>query len=1254
MSVSANMQFNGTWSGRSNYQRGALVQYAPAGHNPSLWICIVNNISAPKACDPSNPLPDLPSNSNWRLLGLPSIQFQGVWLPSVGAGGKLYGANDLVFHDGSCYICTFASAGGFLSVKSPDEDSTNWAVFAAEGEKGVMGKLYFKECGEFQLKTLYMAANSPSIQASLVRYGGATWYCTKNTTGCEIPGTHDNWVRIAPKGDKGDRGIDGINGTSFVATGPWDMAKEYVAGQSVSFSDGCSYLAINSSTNVKPTAADHQGVWQLLAARGPADASFASVSQELRVDLTGLQANVVKLQSDTRSIPTLETNVAQLQLSVLPIAGLTTDVNRLRTDLETTTVTLRADLATSTMAVEARVADRVDALDAKAANQVAALADAVSTQVAALDAKMTNQVGALAATTTGQVAALDTKLTGQITTQVAALDSKVTHQMTEQSAAFNSVIQTLDTKVTALGAVASGQVTSLDVKLTGQIASQVTALESRLSERVSTLGSVVTDQTSVLATLGSTVAEQKVTQSATGERVLALETQTSGLGNQLSSLQTTFSTFKATPGPAGAKGDSGMGFTIASKIYKTAAELEASRPSPDEVAEGQFAIVNSASQSDPDYGRLYLWSGGQWTYTVDMSVVAAQGIQGPPGAASTVPGPQGPIGLPGLKGDTGAASTIPGPQGPMGPAGPAGANNWTPSVQDKTTTATVTLADGFLILGSVVTSLFLPQALDGTNTRSIQLRVKGELVRVMAEAGPACSQDAYGNPVSTLSKGYYTLLYDGTDSPATWAFLSNTNGSVDAPISGRVGQLTLRASTGMDVTEELPNAFSFRNALVWSSTSNYAMGDQVVYKGLGYTAKSDLASKNATPDVDRGAWAQAVPVSSSSLQSADAIAPLVGLFATSNGVTQMGNFQMSGSIAKFETPPPTSGLYEMYTNPSTGQVSAVTTQIDFPVYVVGARDNHLRAAPITGTFTVGLVFPEVSAKSRMLYFQAQNQPVNLYTTSTNALVLDTEGNAVKNLPPRSSWQLLWTPDTNSSEAAASGSWRVLGFSSPIPLSVSTNINILYNPVSNFKPGTIIPVSSTNAYSKTPWAALPTRWLEPASVSNIEYRLTQQSPSYPYLSVPEGVYVFNYKGPLAPVPSSSAATPASTVLITMLNIIGDNNLAVPNPTGTKLAIDNSSPLAQSSDSDGFLTSDGVWRSTSGSTTVCYTPAMPTNTATNPALPLAGQIGCTFMLRLKQRTYFTLGFAQPSGLMYSTNFSGGGPFASAIGISIYRIG
>jgi hypothetical protein len=53
-------------------------------------------------------------------------------------------------------------------------------------------------------------------------------------------------------------------------------------------------------------------------------------------------------------------------------------------------------------------------------------------------------------------------------------------------------------------------------------------------------------------------------------------------------------------------------------------------------------------------------------------IVLVGNLKGPPGEASTVPGPPGPPGVQGPAGVPGAASTVPGPPGEPGPPGPPG------------------------------------------------------------------------------------------------------------------------------------------------------------------------------------------------------------------------------------------------------------------------------------------------------------------------------------------------------------------------------------------------------------------------------------------------------------------------------------------------------------------------------------------------------------------------------------------------------
>ena len=73
----------------------------------------------------------------------------------------------------------------------------------------------------------------------------------------------------------------------------------------------------------------------------------------------------------------------------------------------------------------------------------------------------------------------------------------------------------------------------------------------------------------------------------------------------------------------------------------------------------------------------------------------AQGIQGPTGAASTVPGPTGASGesITGPTGATGADSTIPGPTGAAGDTGPAGSGDTGPTGPTGDTGATGATGD---------------------------------------------------------------------------------------------------------------------------------------------------------------------------------------------------------------------------------------------------------------------------------------------------------------------------------------------------------------------------------------------------------------------------------------------------------------------------------------------------------------------------------------------------------------------------------
>jgi hypothetical protein len=113
-------------------------------------------------------------------------------------------------------------------------------------------------------------------------------------------------------------------------------------------------------------------------------------------------------------------------------------------------------------------------------------------------------------------------------------------------------------------------------------------------------------------------------------------------------------------GPQGPQGPQGLGFDI-EKTFTSVAELEA-----DSVSDGKFGLV-AGDPNSADYGRLYLYSGGSWSFVTDMSVQGIQGPQGPQGQQ----GPQGLQGSQGIQGPAGADGED-GAQGPQGPKGDTG------------------------------------------------------------------------------------------------------------------------------------------------------------------------------------------------------------------------------------------------------------------------------------------------------------------------------------------------------------------------------------------------------------------------------------------------------------------------------------------------------------------------------------------------------------------------------------------------------
>ena len=124
--------------------------------------------------------------------------------------------------------------------------------------------------------------------------------------------------------------------------------------------------------------------------------------------------------------------------------------------------------------------------------------------------------------------------------------------------------------------------------------------------------------------------------------------------------------FVGIPGPDGTRGPQGYqgtNFSIA-KVYSSEAD-RTSATGGNLPGDGEYAVIGG-DETSSDYGRLYLYSGGSWTYKSDMSM---QGIQGPTGTSGDA-GPQGYQGYPGapVTGDRGVQGSS-GTQGSQGTQG---------------------------------------------------------------------------------------------------------------------------------------------------------------------------------------------------------------------------------------------------------------------------------------------------------------------------------------------------------------------------------------------------------------------------------------------------------------------------------------------------------------------------------------------------------------------------------------------------------
>lgn len=123
-------------------------------------------------------------------------------------------------------------------------------------------------------------------------------------------------------------------------------------------------------------------------------------------------------------------------------------------------------------------------------------------------------------------------------------------------------------------------------------------------------------------------------------------------------------------GERGPKGDKGDPFTI----YKSYTSIVAMETDKNYIPDGAFVAINTGSVEDEDTAKIYLKTGGELNYMMDLSgakgMKGEQGEQGPRGIKGEKgdPGEQGPQGIPGPQGEVGERGDR-GPQGIQGPPG---------------------------------------------------------------------------------------------------------------------------------------------------------------------------------------------------------------------------------------------------------------------------------------------------------------------------------------------------------------------------------------------------------------------------------------------------------------------------------------------------------------------------------------------------------------------------------------------------------
>jgi len=235
-------------------------------------------------------------------------------------------------------------------------------------------------------------------------------------------------------------------------------------------------------------------------------------------------------------------------------------------------------------------------------------------------------------------------------------------------------------------------------------------------------------------------------------------------------------------GATGVIGPSGQSFVIA-KIYSSEAVLNLDT-NPVEINAGEFAIISTANIDNLENGRLYLWTGVEYSFVADVS-----GPSGPQGST----GSKGSTGSMGLTGSTGAT----GPQGIPGVFAGQGATGSTglPGSPGGATGSTGNMG----LTGS--TGATGPQGVYGSTGATGVIGATGSQ-GIKGSAGPVGSTGStglQGMPGSTGLTGIQGIMGPTGSTGSTG--LTGITGATGIPgIQGNVGAIGSTGATGIGST----------------------------------------------------------------------------------------------------------------------------------------------------------------------------------------------------------------------------------------------------------------------------------------------------------------------------------------------------------------------------------------------------------------------------------------------------------------------